>query len=125
MTDDQWRSWYIGGLDCLSSRFGCSALVTVTAPSRLHFGLYGFGNLAARQFGGVGAMIEAPRVKLTAAGAAQFSAVGPLAERVQEFAQRWTAFHSMAGDFRFDGNLPRAAIAVVDAPPEHSGLGVG
>jgi len=100
-------------------------LVTVTAPSRLHFGLYGFGPHAARQFGGVGAMIESPGVKLTAARAAQFSAAGPLAERLQEFAQRWSTFHSATQDVGLDGHLPRVAIQVVDAPPEHSGLGVG
>lgn len=100
-------------------------MVTVTAPSRLHFGLYGFGEQAARQFGGVGAMIESPSIKLTAARAETFSTAGPLAERAQEFAQRWIAFRAATHGLGPSDDLPQAAIEVLDAPPEHSGLGVG
>lgn len=91
--------------------------VQVVAPSRLHFGLYGFGETAARQFGGIGAMIESPGIHITSRPADVFSATGPLAERVREFVHRWTAFYSVAP--------PRAALEVVHAPLAHSGLGVG
>lgn len=91
--------------------------VSVTAPSRLHFGLYGFGPTAARQFGGVGAMIQSPSLQLTARRGESFSATGPLAERVRVFAARWAAFYR--------DSLPAATIEVSQAPPEHSGLGVG
>jgi beta-RFAP synthase len=101
-----------------------TSLVTVIAPSRLHFGLYGFGEHAARQFGGVGVMIESPFIKLTATAAERFSASGPLASRVEEFARRWAAFHAAAG-MHSTAELPDAAIEVLAVPPEHSGLGVG
>lgn len=100
-------------------------MVTVVAPSRLHFGLYGFGQQAARQFGGVGAMIQSPGIRLTARPARNFSAVGPLADRVCEFAQRWATFYRPTGGSDSAPQLPGAAIEIIQAPPEHSGLGVG
>ncbi|MEX0710858.1 MAG: hypothetical protein WD278_00825, partial [Pirellulales bacterium] len=41
--------------------------VHVTAPSRLHFGMLAFGQAGARQFAGVGAMIDSPGVRLSIA----------------------------------------------------------
>ena len=38
----------------------------IRTPSRLHFGLLGWGPAATRQFGGLGLMIEKPAVALTA-----------------------------------------------------------
>src|SRR3954471_24403001 len=100
--------------------------VVVTAPSRLHFGLYGFGQVAARQFGGLGAMVESPGLRLTASASPEFSASGPLAQRVRAFAQRWAEFYREAGMLDgASGELPRAAIEVLAAPAEHSGLGLG
>ena len=42
--------------------------VLITAPSRLHFGMLSFGHAEERQFGGVGAMIDAPGLRLPARG---------------------------------------------------------
>ncbi len=39
--------------------------IRVTTPSRLHFGMFSFGRAETRQFGGVGAMISAPGIRLT------------------------------------------------------------
>ena len=36
--------------------------IEVVAASRLHFGLLSFGDASLRQFGGVGAMVEEPRL---------------------------------------------------------------
>jgi beta-RFAP synthase len=91
--------------------------VHVTAPSRLHFGLYGFGKESVRQFGGIGAMIQSPGVQLTASQADGFSAIGPCADRVRTFAERWSDFYGKG--------LPSVTIEVLHVPPEHSGLGVG
>ena len=55
-------------------------LAEMIAPSRLHFGLYGFGSPERRQFGGVGAMIDSPQTHLQAWSTAAFQASGPLAE---------------------------------------------
>lgn len=69
-------------------------------------------------FGGVGAMVNQPVLKLRVRGGARFECAGMLADRVQEFAQRWAEFHRLSG-------LPDCHIEVLDAPPNHVGLGVG
>jgi beta-ribofuranosylaminobenzene 5'-phosphate synthase len=84
-------------------------------PSRLHFGLLGWGPDAPRQFGGVGLMVDDPGITLTARPAPAWSAEGPLAERVLRVAR------SVAGQ----APVPTAAFAVASAPSEHVGLGVG
>ena len=53
-------------------------------PSRLHFGLLGWGPQAPRQFGGVGLMIEKPGLELVAEPASEWRFEGPLADRVRE-----------------------------------------
>ncbi|MFN0016671.1 MAG: hypothetical protein ACKVP0_00340 [Pirellulaceae bacterium] len=93
-------------------------LITVTAPSRLHFGLFGLSQGEGRMFGGVGAMMDQPVLKLHVRGAARFECAGVLADRVQVFAQRWAEFHRLA-------KLPPCRIEVLKAPPNHVGLGVG
>lgn len=93
--------------------------VVVRTPSRLHFGLTSLGHdHTTPQFGGVGAMIEGPAVCLRIEPADEFSATGPLRERVELFAttisQRWQL-----------SALPAVKIEVVTAPREHIGLGAG
>lgn len=93
-------------------------LITVTAPSRLHFGLFGLQHGEGRMYGGVGAMVDQPALKLRVVPAERFECAGNLAERVQEFAQRWAAFHRLS-------HLPACRIEVRESPPNHVGLGVG
>lgn len=93
------------------------AAVTITAPSRLHFGLMNFGG-EGRQFGGVGAMIDRPGIQLRITPAHEWACVGPLSQRVPLFAQRWQAYHGCEGPLA-------CAIEVLQAPREHTGLGVG
>ena len=40
--------------------------LTLRTPSRLHFGLLSWGSKSARQFGGVGLMIDAPGLEIIA-----------------------------------------------------------
>ena len=94
--------------------------VDIRAPGRLHFGLLGWGPEAPRQFGGVGLMIDAPGVSLSADPAARWGASGPLAAR------------SLAVAGRVSGHYARQAITIAplhisihEAPPEHVGLGTG
>lgn len=106
------------------------AAVTVTAPSRLHFGLLSFGHDRAqggdaapktsgvRQFGGVGLMIDAPRWRLHAEPAPCWTVAGPQAERVAEFAKQFCRAVGLAG-------LPSWRLTVESAPPAHCGLGSG
>lgn len=95
-----------------------SRSVTVTAPSRIHFGLMSFGGAAGRQFGGVGLMIDRPGLLVWFKAAREFSTKGLLANRIETFARRWQAYHRLEA-------LPECAIEVPLAPREHIGLGVG
>src|SRR5436190_1584320 len=92
-------------------------VVHVTAPSRLHFGLWSLGGGDGRQFGGVGAMIERPDLKLLLTEAGEFTAVGDSAERAIASARRWAEFHRLA--------LPSCRIEICKMIPEHAGLGSG
>jgi beta-RFAP synthase len=97
-------------------------MIRVQAPSRLHFGLLSFPSglhtAAARQFGGVGLMVQAPGVCLLAQPAATWSAEGPLAHRALAYARQVAA------------TLPPGAarpqhLVIVHSAPEHAGLGTG
>jgi beta-RFAP synthase len=92
-------------------------VVHITAPSRLHFGLWSLGGAGERQFGGVGVMVEQPALRLSATGAASFTTAGESAELVAEYAQRWSAFHRL--------DIPNCCLTIEQAIPKHSGLGSG
>ncbi len=70
------------------ARGTASRSIELWAPSRLHFGMFSFGHARARQFGGVGAMIDTPGLGLRGSPAERFEAAGPLADRVVVFAER-------------------------------------
>jgi beta-RFAP synthase len=89
--------------------------VDLFAPSRLHFGLMSLGT-RERKYGGVGVMIDRPGLRLRLESASSLLTVGPLAERVARAAEAWGQTH---------GREAAARIEVVEAPPEHVGLGVG
>lgn len=91
--------------------------VRVSAPSRLHFGLWSLTGGAQRQYGGVGAMVERPGLTLAVCSSGEFDAVGQLADRAAMFARRWTEFHEC--------ELPACQIEIIVAPPQHAGLGTG
>jgi beta-ribofuranosylaminobenzene 5'-phosphate synthase len=92
----------------------------IRTPSRLHFGLLGWGRATGRQFGGVGLMIESPRIVLAAEPAPQWCVEGVLSGRVEKIITR----------LRASLNASSVAVApmrirVESAPEEHVGLGVG
>lgn len=90
----------------------------LVAPSRLHFGLLSFGQPHVRQFGGLGAMVDAPGLRIRLSEANALTAQGPLAERALEVAQRVTEAWPHLGK-------PAGLIEVLQCPPQHTGLGVG
>jgi beta-RFAP synthase len=105
-------------------------MITLTTASRLHFGLISLatpGNywsdragkpvLPARRFGGVGLMIDRPGIRLGMAPASDWSADGPLAERVLGFVSR---FRETART-----PLPPQRFTIESTAPEHAGLGTG
>lgn len=105
-------------------------MIRVEAPSRLHFGLLSFPSgehwpnlhgeetIAVRQFGGVGMMIAAPGVSVTARPAAEWSAEGLLADRALAFAHRFAATVSAEA-------VQPQHLAVNRCPTDHAGLGTG
>jgi beta-RFAP synthase len=107
-------------------------MTRVTAPSRLHFGLFhvptpgfdrwpgtdGDPGLPVRAFGGVGLVIESPGVVVTARPADSWQFEGMSASRAQTFAHRF-AMTLPEGDRR------TYQMLVERCPGEHTGLGVG
>src|SRR5438046_2232982 len=100
--------------------------VRVVAPCRLHFGLFHVpveglthwpDGTTVRRFGGVGLMIDRPRVVVRVEPADDWSAEGPLADRALGYARRAAAF------VRSEQRRP-VRVTVEECPPEHVGLGV-
>jgi beta-RFAP synthase len=94
--------------------------VRIRTPSRLHFGLLGWGPQLRRPFGGIGLMIDAPGIELAAEPAPAWVAEGPLASRVEQIVNQVRARMLETG-----ASLPPLRIRVEGAPAEHVGLGVG
>jgi beta-ribofuranosylaminobenzene 5'-phosphate synthase len=94
--------------------------IRIRTPSRLHFGLLGWGPIARRQFGGVGLMIDAPGIEMVAELASKWTVEGPLASRLQPLIARLRERMGQTGII-----LPELRIGIVRAPREHVGLGVG
>jgi beta-ribofuranosylaminobenzene 5'-phosphate synthase len=92
-------------------------LVHVVAPSRLHFGLWSVGSASPRQFGGVGAMIEQPELRLKISEAASLTATADSADRAIGYARRWAEFHNLPP--------PQCCIEISATSPGHVGLGSG
>ncbi|MEN1680118.1 MAG: beta-RFAP synthase [Planctomycetota bacterium] len=90
--------------------------VTVSAPSRLHFGLWSLSGDGA--FGGVGMMLRSPGVRLRLSPAERLTVAGPMADRVEQAARQFLR-DGMGGD-----DAP-CLVEVLEAPAEHSGLGLG
>jgi beta-ribofuranosylaminobenzene 5'-phosphate synthase len=97
-----------------------SPRMRIQTPSRLHFGLLGWGPTATRQFGGIGLMIDAPGIELLVEPASSWLIQGPHAARVGKLIEHLREKAREAGV-----TLRPARIHVVAAPPEHVGLGVG
>jgi beta-ribofuranosylaminobenzene 5'-phosphate synthase len=94
--------------------------LALRTPSRLHFGLLSWGGKATRQFGGVGLIVDSPGLAILAESAGSWRASGPLSGRVLDFAGRAARGLSSRGFV-----VEPASFRVVEAPPEHVGLGVG
>jgi beta-RFAP synthase len=77
-----------------------------------------FGGQSRRGFGGIGAMVSPPVLRVRVSTAKQFSVQGPLAQRADGVAQQLVRLG------RLPAELP-CRIEVLEAPGEHQGLGVG
>jgi predicted sugar kinase len=94
--------------------------IRISAPTRLHFGLLhvptpDFTHDAAGRpispFGGLGAMLAAPRIETVVQPSKVFQFQGSLAARARSIVER----------FRW----PQPVMVTADGPAEHTGLGVG
>jgi beta-ribofuranosylaminobenzene 5'-phosphate synthase len=92
----------------------------IETPSRLHLGLLGWGQANLRQFGGVGLMLNSPKLTIEANLAPAWSANGPLADRTLRIAR------TIARTLQSEGFAPQPlAFQILESPPEHVGLGTG
>jgi len=80
--------------------------------------LLSFGQAGVRSFGGVGAMIDKPAVRLRVESAAHFASVGEAADRVAAFVERLALRWRLA-------TLPACRVTVESMPRAHVGLGTG
>ncbi|HYO25789.1 MAG TPA: hypothetical protein VEQ85_12680 [Lacipirellulaceae bacterium] len=93
--------------------------VHVSSPCRLHFGLLRLHESGGLAFGGLGMMVDRPRVQLRARSAQQWQTTGPEQNRAEEFARRALAWRPSAA-------RPVAIAMQVEAVvPPHRGLGSG
>ncbi|MEW4564577.1 hypothetical protein AB1K70_18700 [Bremerella sp. JC770] len=93
-----------------------SLIAKLTVGARLHFGLLAFDS-DETSFGGVGVMIDRPGLEVHASEAEQFTTTGPLADRVEAFAQLWRQ--------ATDLDLPAVRMATRGQLRDHVGLGCG
>lgn len=92
--------------------------VVVTAPSRLHFGMFSFGVPTQRQFGGAGVMLDHDRTVLRISSADAFECRGADESRLRQAldAVRRT---------EWGRELPPCRLELISGPPAHVGLGSG
>ena len=91
-------------------------MVRVEAPARLHLGMLAVAGDSGRRFGGLGVAVSRPAVVLEADRAEELSAEGADAERALAFARRSRDALALAGG---------AHLRIVEAIPQHVGLGSG
>src|SRR4051812_16284193 len=91
-------------------------MVRVEAPARLHLGMLSVAGDGPRRFGGLGVAVGRPAVVLEAQPADELSADGHDAQRALMFAQRCRDALRLASG---------AHLRVVEAIPQHMGLGSG
>ena len=100
--------------------------ISVSAPSRLHFGLFAVGDCVERQFGGMGLMIEKPRTSVCIREADSFSMEGEPQNKIQSIVEKWFARYgplaSPAQAHPLDSGI---SLEVCEQPPPHQGLGSG
>lgn len=103
--------------------------ISISAPSRLHFGLFSIGDSVARKFGGIGLMIDSPRTIVTASQSESLQiADGPENRACWTAIQNW--FVGMRLTLRSTLSIDRldelpVHIDVESVPSRHAGFGSG
>lgn len=112
---------------------GSKSGVRVETGSRLHWGLWAWGDVPHRAFGGIGMMIDSPSLRLSVRPAEHGVAVGPGAERALQTAVETgrMLLERLSAEAAVDAALARRAAAgswaveVESGPAPHVGLGSG
>ncbi len=95
-----------------------AAKTTIQTGSRLHFGLINPSPSSPRIHGGLGLMVEDPKIKIVASPSDQFEVRGPGSQRVEEALRGYLS--------KLKINLPESHRFTIEAgPKEHLGLGSG
>lgn len=112
-------------LEMMSGASAVHNKVSVTTSARLHMGFFDLNGNLGRRFGSIGVGLQTPMTSLTVTPADRISVVStlsvrstacPAAERVAKIAEQIMQSLALDGGVR---------IEVLDAIPEHSGLGSG
>jgi beta-RFAP synthase len=105
-----------------------SEKITVSAPARLHFGLFSIGDHVEYRFGGAGLMIDGPRTVVHGSAADRLNITGVQSDACLATIDHWFNQNRSAllQDFSVKAieQLP-VAIDVAQTPPRHSGFGSG
>ncbi len=100
--------------------------ISVSAPSRLHFGLFAVGERTERQFGGVGVMIQRPRTTICVREADNFSIKGPSQQKIRSIIDKWFArFGPLVSPPLTRPYESGICVEACEQPPQHMGLGSG
>jgi beta-ribofuranosylaminobenzene 5'-phosphate synthase len=102
--------------------------ITISAPSRLHFGLFSVGDAVARKFGGVGLMIDSPRTVVTASASDRLEITGPGQAASERALENWFTTMRLALKETLAitelSCLP-VKLEIEALPPRHAGFGTG
>ncbi len=106
--------------------------ISLSAPSRLHFGLMSIGQQSEIEFGGIGMMIDSPRTVVTVCPANKFKIHGTNPDACRRAIENWFARWKFAIDSGGLFSQPPNAVAdlpleiwIEARPPRHCGLGSG
>jgi beta-RFAP synthase len=102
--------------------------VTLSAPSRIHFGLLPASHEYPDTFGGCGIMVEEPRTVVRITRSVRLSIRGSQRERIAIAVEKWFEHFgrlSLSGSQYVDwGEIP-VEIETLESPPSHIGFGSG
>ena len=103
--------------------------ISISTPSRLHFGMFSIGDLVLRKFGGIGLMIDSPRTIVTASSSERLEIRGgpeihPCRASVKRWFDRLSFPLSASLSIESMDEIP-VCIEIESVPPRHCGFGSG
>jgi len=101
---------------------------TISAPARIHFGLFSVGDIVERKFGGIGLMIDQPRTIIAARKSERFNVTGPEADACRDAVSIW--YSNLSDELQRGLGIESvdaipATLEIKSCPPRHCGFGSG